>query len=96
MRASCDAVPEAADLGLAVGARAIADRQLDDLQVLLGGAEEQVEVAERIEVAEEAAVGGDALVVAAEEHLGAAQRVLESLLEDRARAPGRRTCCRAS
>ena len=50
-------------LVVAVGALAVADRQVDDLQVQLGGAEEQVEVAERIEVAEVGAVGGDALVV---------------------------------
>ena len=55
---------KAGDLRLAVGARAVADRQFDDLEVELGGAEEQVEVAEGIEVAEEGAVGGDALVVA--------------------------------
>src|SRR4051812_24921212 len=74
--------PEPADLGLAVRAVAIADGHLDDLEVLLRGAEEQVEVAERIEVAEEGAAVGDPPVVALEEHLGAAQRVLEPLLED--------------
>src|SRR5688572_14859571 len=76
-------VLEAADLGLAVGARAVAHRQLDDLQVLFGRAENQVEVAERIEVAEEAARARDLFVVATEQHLGAAQRVLEALLQNR-------------
>ena len=44
---------EALDLDLAVGALAVADRHLYDAQVLLGGAEEQVEVAKGVEVAEE-------------------------------------------
>ena len=44
-------------------------------------AEQQIEIAERIEVAEVGAVGRDALVVGAAQHLGAAQRVLDRLPE---------------
>src|ERR1700686_1302276 len=76
------AVAEARDLGLPIGAGPVADRQLDDAQVLLGGAEDQVEVAERIDLAEEASGPRDALVVLAEEDLRPAERVLEALLED--------------
>src|SRR5262249_42744168 len=77
------AVLETADLGLAVGARAVAHRQLHDFQILLGGPEDQIEIPERIEVAEEAARARDLFVVAPEQHLGSAQRVLEALLQDR-------------
>jgi len=44
-------VPETADLRISVGSRAISDRKLDDLEVLLRCPEQQVEVAEWIEVA---------------------------------------------
>ena len=75
------AVAEARDVGLAVRALVVADGQVDDAQVEARGAEQQVEVAERIEVAEVGAVGGDALVVRAVERLGAAQRVAHLLAE---------------
>ena len=57
------AVAPALDVRLAVRALAVADRHVHDAQVQLRRAEEQVEVAERIEVAEVRAVGGDPLVV---------------------------------
>ena len=63
-----EAVAEARDLGLAIGAAGIADRHLDDLEAELRGAENQVEIAERIEVAEIAAAGLEPCIV------GAAQR----------------------
>ena len=50
------------DVGRAVGALAVSDRQLDDLEPELRGAEQQVEIAERIEVAEVCAVGRERLV----------------------------------
>ena len=56
------------------------DRRLDDLEVLLGRAEDQVEIAERIEVAEIAALRAPTLVVLPQQHLGAAQRVRQSVL----------------
>ena len=74
------AVAEARDLGFAEGARLVVDRHLDDFQVLLGGAEDQIEVAERIEVAEIVALARDHLVVLAQQHLGAAQRVGQPLV----------------
>jgi hypothetical protein len=45
------AVPPAPDIRRPVGAFAVADRQLDDLQSEALSAEEQVEVAERVKVA---------------------------------------------
>ena len=61
------AVPAAADVRVAVGPRAVAHRHVDDLQVQPGRAEEQVEVAEGVEVAEVRAAGGDPLVVPPEQ-----------------------------
>src|SRR4051812_7418830 len=49
----------ARDVGLAVDALAVAHRDLADLQAQTGGAEDQVEVAVGIEVAEDVAIGGD-------------------------------------
>src|SRR5262249_22832424 len=53
------AVLEPADLGVAVRARAIAHRHLDDFQARPGGAEEQIEITERIEIAEVRPPGDD-------------------------------------
>src|SRR5438128_1271100 len=76
-------VAEPADLRFTISARPVPDGKLDDLQILLGCAEEQVEIAERIEVTEERSRGGDPLVVAPEQHLRPAERVLQPLLQDR-------------
>ena len=46
------AVAEARDLGFAEGARLVVDRRLDNFQVLLCRAKDQIEIAERIEIAE--------------------------------------------
>src|SRR4051812_40728356 len=59
------AVAESGDLGLAEGARLVVDRRLDDFQVLLGRAEDQVEIAERIEISEIAALFRQRLVILA-------------------------------
>src|SRR6202047_4686447 len=45
-------VPKARDLGLAERTRLVVDRRLDNFEVLLRCAEDQIEIAERIEVAE--------------------------------------------
>src|SRR5438105_13268664 len=71
------AVRKAADLRVAVRARAVPDGQVDDLHVEARGAEQEIEVAEGIEVAEEGAVAGDAIVVLFVEDLRAAERVLD-------------------
>ena len=44
---------ESADLGHAVGPLTVPDRQFRDLHIQSSGAEEQIKIAERIEVAEE-------------------------------------------
>src|ERR1043165_6900940 len=69
------------DVCLAVRASAVANREIDDAMVQLGGAEEQIEVAERVKVAEIGPIGGNALIVFAPQHLGAAQRVLDGLAQ---------------
>src|SRR5262249_50098002 len=52
----------AMDVGGPVGAGSIADGQLQDAQVEFGRAKEQIEIAERIEVAEITPVPGDEVV----------------------------------
>src|SRR5262249_24876426 len=76
-----ESVTEAGNLGLAVGAAGVADRNLDRLEAELGGAEDQIEIAERIEIAEIAATGLEARIVGAGQRLGAAQRIGEPLRE---------------
>src|SRR5581483_8533470 len=72
-------VAEAADVRLAVHARAVADGEVDDPQAEARGTVQQVEVAERVEVAEVLARLRDLLVRAAREHLRPAERVLHVL-----------------
>ena len=43
---------EPADVGGPIGAVAVADGNLDDLQVQFGGSENKIEIAEGVEVAE--------------------------------------------
>src|SRR5262249_39770840 len=74
-----EAVTETGDLGLAVGAAGIADRNLDGLEAELGSAEDQLEIPERIEVAEITALSLDPRVVGAPQRLGAAQGVGDAL-----------------
>src|SRR6185295_20079494 len=75
------AVPPALDVGLAVGARLIPNRQINDAEVEFGGAEQQVEITERIEITEVGAVAGNRLVIRTEENLRSAQRILDRLPE---------------
>src|SRR5438093_1721597 len=66
------AVPPATDVRLAVGARLVAHRQVEDLHVEARRAQQQVEIAERVELAEVGAPRRDAFVVGAAQHLRAA------------------------
>src|SRR6266511_1042435 len=75
------AFPDVLDVRAAVIALIVANRDFDDVQVELRGAEEQVEVAKRVEIAKESPSRRDLLVVAPPERLGAAQCVLEGLAE---------------
>ncbi len=76
------AVAPALDIGFAVGAFPIPDGNVGDFEVLLGGAEEQVEIPKRVEVAEIGAVGRDVFVVGAAQDFGAAERVFDGLTEE--------------
>src|SRR5207247_8186239 len=73
------AVAPAADVRLSVDARLVADGHVDDLQPKPRRSEEQVEVAERIEVAEVRAGRRAAFAVPSVQHLRAAARVLHML-----------------
>src|SRR5215813_12067522 len=65
-----EAVPEARDLRLAVGAAGIVDGNLHRLETELRSAEDQLEVSEWIELSEIAARGFEAYVVGARNRLG--------------------------
>src|SRR5439155_9361110 len=71
----------ARDVGLAVGTGAITDGQVEDAQVEPSRTEEQIKIAEWIEVAEVSAVIRDQLVMPAQEYLGSAERVLNGLAQ---------------
>ena len=75
------AVGKTADVGGAVGALPVADGDLNDLAVQLGGAEQQIEIAERIQASEIAPPRLNPAVVAAPQHLDPAQRVLHRLAQ---------------
>src|SRR5512138_3074810 len=77
-----EAVAEALDVRLAVDPLPVAGRHVHDAEVLLRRPEDEVEVAERIEVAEVGPVRRDALVVSPPEHLRPAEGVLERLPEE--------------
>src|SRR5688572_26918443 len=70
-------VTPARDIGFAVGARAVTDRQVEHPQIQLGGAEKQIEIAEWIEVAEVRAVARDLFVLRSKQHLGAAKSIFD-------------------
>src|SRR5215218_3552836 len=72
-------VPPPADVRLAVDARLVADGHVDDLEPQARTSEEEIEVAEGVEVAEVGARGSDLVVVAPQHDLRAAQRVLHLL-----------------
>ncbi len=75
----------ALDVGLSVGARSIADGKIDDLAIQAGRSEEQIEIAEGVEVAEVGAVGGDRFVVLLPKHLRPTERVLDGLAQEPAK-----------
>src|SRR5581483_3786580 len=77
-----EAVAEHVGLRVAVDPRPVADRDLDDPEHLLRGAEEQEEVTEGVGAGEERALALDRLVVPAEERLRPAERVPDALPEN--------------
>src|SRR6266480_4763446 len=73
------AVAPTLDVGLTVGSGLITNGQIRNAQVEFRGTEEEVEIAERIEVAKVSAVAGDGIVVGTEQNLGSAKRVFDRL-----------------
>src|SRR5687768_9024762 len=73
------AMPPAPDIGRSVLSIAVTYGDVDDLQVQLAGAEQQIEITERIEVAEHPPVGDDAAVVASPQNLRPAERIFNGL-----------------
>ena len=69
----------ALDVGRPVSAFAVADGDVGDFEAEFAGAEEQVEIAERIEVAEVSAVRDDFFVILGADDLGAAECVFDGL-----------------
>src|SRR5687767_12254349 len=63
-------VAPARNIGFAISAGTVTDRQVEHAQIQLGGAEEQVEIAEWIEVAEVGTVARDLFVLRSKQHLG--------------------------
>src|ERR1700730_12352638 len=73
------------DVGRSVLPISVADRHIDDLQMLFVGTKEQVEITEWIKVAKKTAVPLDLFVVAAMQHLGTTKGVLYRLTEQPAK-----------
>src|SRR5213080_793036 len=69
------------DVRCPINPLAITDRHINNLQVLSGSAEEQVEVAEGIEIAKVRTVCCYARIVSFPQHLGPAQCILYRLSE---------------
>src|SRR5437762_13265413 len=63
------AMAPALNVRLAIGAGLVADRQIDDPQVQLRRAEQEVKIAKRIKVAKVSAVARDGFVILFEKHL---------------------------
>src|SRR4029434_7831310 len=81
---SSDLVGEAADVGGAVGALVVAHGNLNDAEVELGRAEDEIEVPEGTEVAEVGSPRGQMRLVRAPDDLGPAQGVLDVLAYEHA------------
>ena len=67
------------DVGGAIGAFTVADGEVDDLSVQLCRAEDQVKIAEGIEISEVGTVGGDLFVIFTPHYFCTAQRILDGL-----------------
>lgn len=52
-------MPEPADVRLSIRAGLVSHRNLHDLEILPGGSEDQIEIAERVEITEASPVGGE-------------------------------------
>ena len=70
---------EPANVGRPVGPLPVTNGELDNLQILLRSAEQQIEVSEGIEVTKIGPTLGNAFVVAAMQHLRTAERIFDRL-----------------
>ena len=73
---------EARYLRAAICSLGVADRYFNHFQIELGGAEDQIEISERVEISEIGAVSCDIEIVRLGQHFGTAQRVGETLVEE--------------
>src|SRR5688500_19591214 len=76
----------ARDIGRAIGSFTVTNRQVDDLAIEFGRAEDQVIVAEWVKIAKIGTVGCNLFVIAAPEDFCATQGILDGLSEQ----PGER------
>src|ERR1051326_6615885 len=67
------------DVGIAIGPLAVANRNIDNLQIQLAGAKQKIEVAEWIEVAENMSVAGNMKIVFTEQDLRSTKSVFDRL-----------------
>jgi len=72
---------EARDVGRAIGTHGVPNRHFDDFERKFRRAEDEVEIAERIKIAEIIVALGDAVIMLPPQRLGAAQRIGEALIE---------------
>lgn len=75
------AMPKARNLSFTIGPSRIADRQIDRLEIELRGAEDEVEIAERIKIAEVGLAIPKPVVIRTAHHFGAAQGVRVALVQ---------------
>src|SRR5260370_29543989 len=71
----------ALDVGFAVGAFTIANRKMDQFEIVFSRSKNQIEISEWINFTEVSAIGGDHFVITLAEHLGSAQRVFDVLTQ---------------
>ena len=71
----------ARNVGGAIGAVTITDGEINDLAVMFCRAEDQIEIAEGVEVAKVGAVGRDFFVVFAPHHFRAAKGIFDGLAQ---------------
>ena len=69
------------NLGLAIGAPGITNRNLDNFEAQFGRAKDEVKIAERIEISKMMASGFEPDVVRAAQNLGTAQSIGKALPE---------------
>ena len=69
------------DIGSAVGPFLVANRHFQNLEIELGRPEQQVEIAEGIEISEIRPAGRDAFVVSPEQYFRSTERILNSFAE---------------